>query len=130
MERRSYRLGRRQPSVERTHAAILAAARDLLAGHPVGEVSVGQVARQAGVSRITVYNRFGSKAGLIEALADSSSPPTADARQLEPREALRRRLAEASDRWSADPGLHRNLAVAPTPGEAERDRHLAERLAA
>jgi AcrR family transcriptional regulator len=129
MARRGYHLGRRQPSVDRTRASILAAARGLLGSRPVHDVSIAEIARQAAVSRITVYNRFGSRAGLLDALARPAPPgPLAEA-QLEPREALHRRLAEACARWSQDPGLHRNLPPSPDAGEPERDRSLVERLA-
>ena len=67
MSPRKYDLGRRQAAVERNRGAMLSAARDLLiaGGHP--GVSVGAVAARAGVSRLTVYNRFGSKARLLRA---------------------------------------------------------------
>src|SRR4029077_16925037 len=69
MSSRSYRLGRRQAAVDRTRAAILPAARDLLAsGEPT--LSAAAVAQRAGVSRITVYNRFGSKGGLLRQPAE------------------------------------------------------------
>ncbi|HEX2648269.1 MAG TPA: TetR family transcriptional regulator, partial [Candidatus Dormibacteraeota bacterium] len=64
MAQRSYRLGRRQASVDRTAASILVAARELVAGG--SRASVGEIARRAGVSRITVYNRFGSRARVLE----------------------------------------------------------------
>ncbi len=134
MASRNYRLGRRQESVNRTRAAILAAARDLLAS---GEqaISAGEVARRAGVSRLTIYNRFGSMTGLLRELAAGvqrrrSAGPAPPAR--DPREQLRQRIAESCLAWSTDPALFRRLpAVAgshpETPGD---DRAIAERLAA
>src|SRR5579864_3871770 len=130
MDRRRYRLGRRQPSVDRTYASIVAAARALLAARPLDEVSVGEIARRAGVSRITVYNRFGSRKSLLEAVARPALASPSDEPQLEPGAALQRRLAEACARWSTDTALHRNLPAAPQPGETEHDRARAERLAA
>jgi AcrR family transcriptional regulator len=68
---RPYRLGQRQTAVERTRARIVAAARALLAA-PEGFAgfTVDTVAAKAGVARMTVYNQFGSKTGLLEALFD------------------------------------------------------------
>jgi AcrR family transcriptional regulator len=123
-------LGKRQPGIDRTHASIVAAARALLAGRPFQDVSVGEVARQAGVSRITVYNRFGSKAGLLRALARPAAPRPAAGADLDPGEALHRHLAETCARWSLDPALHRNLPPMQGSGETEQERGLAERLAA
>jgi AcrR family transcriptional regulator len=71
MAARRYRLGQRQATAEQTRARIVTAARDLLAA-PEGfsGFTVDAVAGQAGVARMTVYNQFGSKRGLLEALFD------------------------------------------------------------
>lgn len=126
MPERSYRLGRRQAAVDRTARSILAAARELVAAGSVA--SVGEIARHAGVSRITVYNRFGSRAGVIQALAPHPEIPI----ELDgdPRELLRRRLSEACTRWSTDPALFRHLPPDPERGGSPSNRDLAERLAA
>src|SRR2546425_9555704 len=113
MGRRVSRLGRRQPSVDLTPNSILAAARELVAQAPASQASVGAVARRAGVSRLTVYNRFGSRAGLLEALA-----PPHERRELgetDPREALRRHIQSACATWAGHPAPHRHLPHAPTP---------------
>jgi AcrR family transcriptional regulator len=122
----SYRLGRRQASVDRTAGSILAAARELVASGSAA--SVGEIARRAGVSRITVYNRFGSRAAVIQALAPHEDKPI----ELDgdPRELLRRRLAEACSRWSTDPSLFRHLPPGISAGGSAPNRELAERLAA
>jgi AcrR family transcriptional regulator len=130
---RTYTLGRRQEAVDRTRRAILAAARDLVAS---GEatLSAGAVARRAGVSRITVYNQFGSKAGLLRELAtgargrpDGEAPEPADTRDQ-----LRKRITDSCTSWLSDPALFRRLHQI---GDLEiempnADRALAERLAA
>ncbi|HEY8797223.1 MAG TPA: helix-turn-helix domain-containing protein [Candidatus Dormibacteraeota bacterium] len=130
---RNYTLGRRQGAVDRTRLAILAAARELVAsGEP--ELSTGAVARRAGVSRITVYNQFGSKAGLLRELAvGARSPQGAQAAEpAEPRDQLRKRITDSCAMWSSDPALFRRLPQisnqeVESPNE---DRALAERLAA
>jgi AcrR family transcriptional regulator len=130
---RNYQLGRRQGAVDRTRLAILAAARELVASGE-GRLSPGAVAERAGVSRITVYNQFGSKAGLLRELAAGAHDrPAADAgpaRDL--REELRRRIADSTSLWASNPALFRRL---PRMGDfeplrAHDDRTLAERLAA
>ncbi|HEY1421495.1 MAG TPA: helix-turn-helix domain-containing protein [Candidatus Dormibacteraeota bacterium] len=129
MTGRPYRLGRRQPAVDRTRATILAAARELVVSTPSAQVSIGAVARLAAVSRITVYNQFGSKQGLLDALG-SRPPELPGEMSTEPVEALRRRVERSCAAWATNPGLHRNLPPAVRPAEIEHDRLLAERLAA
>jgi AcrR family transcriptional regulator len=72
MSPRPYRLGQRQAVTEKTRTRILIAARELLlASDGFSGFSIDAVARQADVARMTVYNQFGSKIGLLEALSDS-----------------------------------------------------------
>jgi AcrR family transcriptional regulator len=135
MEPRSYRLGRRQVAVDRTRATILSTARELLATGNGPSISVGAVARQAGVSRLTIYNRFGSRAGLLQAVLDNArpNPPSPNSEEIgDPRARLRQRIAESCARWASDPSLFRRL---PEVGLVENqpldgDRALAEELAA
>ena len=69
--RRSYNPVERQRSVDEGRERILAAARDLLEDTDAEGFSIDAVARRAGVARMTIYNQFESKAGLLEALFDS-----------------------------------------------------------
>jgi len=69
--RRSYNPVERHRSVEAGRERILAAARDLLEDDAAEGFSIDAVARRAGVARMTIYNQFESKAGLLEALFDS-----------------------------------------------------------
>ena len=71
VKRRSYTAVERQRSVESGRERIVAAARDLLEAEEAEGFSIDAVARRAGVARMTVYNQFESKAGLLEALFDS-----------------------------------------------------------
>ena len=130
MSLREYRLGRRQAAVDRTRAAILLAARQLVAEAGL-EARVGKVAERAGVSRITVYNQFGSKAGLLEALtAEAVRPPGGPAPVPgDPTDDLKRWIADACHGWAADPRLYRQLQGRPASSD-EAGRELAERLAA
>jgi AcrR family transcriptional regulator len=147
MTARGYQPGRRQADADRTRYRILAAARELVTD--LGpESSVREVAQRAGVSRITVYNQFRSKAGLLEALAaEAGRPPSGAALEetaADPLEELKLRIERASAAWAADPRLHRQLdgralgtaGVALGAGgvanreRSEADHTLAERLAA
>jgi AcrR family transcriptional regulator len=130
---RPYRLGRRKDAVDRTRSTILAAARDLVT--ELGpDSSIGRVAERADVSRITVYNQFGSKARLLEALTESRSTPATPVAEHDPngRAQLRSRIDQACATWAADPDLYRRLRGQGSwaDEDSELDRTLAERLAA
>src|ERR1700680_2277063 len=133
MSQRGYSLGRRQADVDRTRAAILSAARQLVAEFGP-DSSLRSVAERAGVSRITVYNQFGSKARLLEALRAEIGPGPGGAPESgsDPSDDLRSRVMEACVAWAADPRLHRQLQGHPRRQgeESDLDRSLAERLAA
>jgi len=71
MSPRPYNSPRRRESAEATRGRIVAAAYALLAEPGgVSAFTVEAVARRAGVARMTVYNQFGSKAAVLEALFD------------------------------------------------------------
>jgi len=70
MSPRAYRLGLREATVEATRTRILEAACQLLASGGFGAFTIDTVAHAADVSRMTVYNQFGSKTGLLEAIFD------------------------------------------------------------
>jgi len=128
---RSYRLGRREASVDGTAAAILNAARGLVSEGPASGVTLGAIARRAGVSRITIYNRFGSKAGVLRAIVPTprsaaGQPPDG----TDPHDAVRQWLLEACAGWAADPSLYRHLPNTSESGDRELEHRLAERLAA
>lgn len=59
----------RERSRRALHDALLDAARDLAVAHGWPAVRMLDVAHAAGVSRQTVYNEFGGKTGLAQALA-------------------------------------------------------------
>src|SRR5262249_20338293 len=109
MSPRPYRLGQRQTAGEQTRARIVAAARELLAA-PGGfsGFTVDAVAAEAGVARRTVYNQFGSKMGLLEALFDELAARGLVARlraafvRPEPREALDELIAAFGGFWHSD----------------------------
>jgi AcrR family transcriptional regulator len=63
------RAGRGVPDDTRTR--IVSAARELLVGDDFRDFTLEAVANRAAVTRVTVYNQFGSRLGLVEAVFDS-----------------------------------------------------------
>ncbi len=125
MTSRPYRLGRRRAAIDQTGRSIVAAARELVSQKPSSGVTVAEIARRAGVSRVTVYNRFGSREGVLRALAPA--PPSPSPSHGDPIHALRDFLEHSSSAWAANPALLRHLPIAAeAPGEV---RELAARLA-
>ena len=115
MTSRPYRLGRRQAAVDRTRARILRAARALLVSRGSAEFTIEAVARGARVTRVTVYQRFGSRSKLLEALFDDLARrggmwDLADAfRQPDPDAALARFVTTFARFWTAHRPIHRRL---------------------
>jgi AcrR family transcriptional regulator len=71
MSPRPYHSEQRRQAAEATRERIVAAAHSLLADPAgVSAFTVEAVAGRAGVARMTVYNQFGSKAAVLEALFD------------------------------------------------------------
>jgi AcrR family transcriptional regulator len=107
---------RRRESTEETRSRIIAAARDVLAARQgTGTFSVEEVARRAGVARMTVYYQFGSLGGLLEALCDSLASAggmdrLADAfRITDPKEAIDRFISVFTGFWDSDRSVLRGL---------------------
>lgn len=72
---------------------LLDAAADLLAAHGFHGLRMIEVASRAGVSRQTVYNEFGNKEGLVQAVAAH--------RTLEYLDGVTTRLQQDPDPWQA-----------------------------
>lgn len=62
---------RRTKPRARTRERVVAAVRELLAEGAFHESTVEQVATRAGVSRASLYQHFGSRLGLVDALCDT-----------------------------------------------------------
>ena len=112
--------------MEATRTRVLAAARELILGeNALSGFSMEAVARQAGVTRMTVYGRFISKRGLLEALFDEmglrgglrETLPAAFA-QPDAVDALRSYVEAFCRFWEKDRALNRRLrAFAALDGE-------------
>jgi AcrR family transcriptional regulator len=107
-KRRSYRSDVRAAAVDETRARIVAASHRLLrGGKDLPAFSIDAVARAAGVTRLTVYNQFESRRGLLEAVFDDMALrgglfelPSVMA-EADPLRALRRVVAVFCHFWAA-----------------------------
>jgi AcrR family transcriptional regulator len=71
MSSRSYTSPKREATAARTRQKLVRSAVGLLKSpDSLKKLSLESVAREAGVSRLTVYNQFGSRKGLLEAVFD------------------------------------------------------------
>jgi AcrR family transcriptional regulator len=137
MSPRPYKSARRVVTTERTRARLLKAATAMLAA-PDG-ISLGAVAKKARVTRLTVYNQFGSRRALLEAVFDDMAERGGLHRIREvmakpdPHAALAQIVAIFCDFWSVHRGalwrLHAAGATDPEFEESlrarnERRRHL------
>jgi AcrR family transcriptional regulator len=68
MGKRTYQQRQRAHTAEATRQRILEAARACLTTTPLLAVSLERIAQRAGVARRTIYQVFGSRVGLFEAL--------------------------------------------------------------
>lgn len=113
---RGYKLGKRKPSIEKTRARILAAARKLLADEAgPAELSMEAVARAADVSRLTIYYQFESRRGLLEAIYDYMAN-RGNMRQVvsifqepDPDKALEKMVKTFVEFWASDPVVIRRV---------------------
>lgn len=111
---------------------VLEAARELLDDGGSEPFSLDAVARRAGVARMTVYNRFGSKAGLLEALFDSIAKTGEFARmadvfrETDPVATLDAFVALFGRFWTAKRGAHKKLSAAAA-SDPELDAAIAAR---
>jgi AcrR family transcriptional regulator len=68
MSRRPYELKQRRADMDATRSRIIVAAERVLIGSDA--FTLEAVAREAGVARVTVYDRFGGREALVEAISD------------------------------------------------------------
>jgi AcrR family transcriptional regulator len=116
---------RRRADAERSIARIMDAAVDALASDP--EVSMAEIARQAGVVRATIYVHFPTRESLIEAVTDraisevGAAVAAAEPEWGEPVDALRRVVATT---WEKLGRYHPLVAINTQLPQAElRRRH-------
>ena len=135
MSPRPYRSPRRRVAAKRTRARLLKAARAMLAA-PDG-ISLDAVAKKAGVTRLTVYNQFGSRRALLEAVFDDMAERGGLHRireamaKTDPQVALQQIVLIFCDFWSVHRGalwrLHAASATDPEFEESLRARNQRRR---
>ena len=135
MSPRPYRSSRRRVAAKRTRARLLKAARAMLAA-PDG-ISLDAVAKKAGVTRLTVYNQFGSRRALLEAVFDDMAERGGLHRireamaKTDPQAALQQIVSIFCDFWSVHRGalwrLHATSATDPEFEESLRARNQRRR---
>jgi AcrR family transcriptional regulator len=110
---------RRSAAAERTRQAIVSAVHRLLEAPEPGRLTLDEVARSAGTTRATVYNRFGSRRALLTAaFADQGRLVRYDrviaaTALADPRGALEATLREVCRAWEARrTAIQRVLALA------------------
>jgi AcrR family transcriptional regulator len=103
------------------------AVRRLLEEGTFHEASVAEIAQFAGVSRATLYQHFGSRVGLVDAICGSiSENPSMAAIQAapdlaDPRDAATQMIGQGVRFWDSEESLHRHLY-----GLAEIDESAAD----
>jgi len=134
MPERTYSSPARDAAAAETRANVLAAAERLLRKAPdPGKVSLEAVAKAAGVTRLTVYNQFGSRRGLLEAVFDEIAREgglhrlAAAMAMPDPRMALDRVVDVFCEFWAHNQALGALHAAAA--GDSEFAAALAERNA-
>lgn len=81
---RAYHSPQRDEQVNATRRAILGAAEDLFAERGYVAITMGQIARQAGVSVATVYLYFPGKSAIVAAMANAlTASPDLSVEQVE-----------------------------------------------
>src|SRR5882724_8192331 len=128
--RREYHSDKRESDAAKTRARIVsAAAKHLRSAKGIKGLSLESVAKEAGVTRLTVYKQFGSRRGLLEAVFDDVARrgglhriPDAMA-EPDPRVAVKRLVSIFCEFWYfnskmlgqiigasvVDPGLERGI---------------------
>jgi AcrR family transcriptional regulator len=123
-------------AAEKRDRVVEAAAKSLRGDASIARFSLDDVAKAAGVTRLTVYNQFGSRRGLLEAVFDDIARQgglhrLGDAMAMpDPCAALDRVVEIFCAFWSRDPAvgrLHEAMATDPEFGEALIDRNERRR---
>lgn len=127
---RPYSTEKRDAKAAETRARLVAAALVILRDAGGHALSLDAVAKAAGVTRLTVYNQFGSRSGLLEAAFDAVAAQgnltrLAEAMAIpEPRAALAQIVRIFCDFWKSHDGLGGIFAA------ASLDTELGKALAA
>jgi AcrR family transcriptional regulator len=105
---------------------ILGAARQVFSEKPYSSVSMGDIAREAGVTRGLLHHYFGSKPHLYRALLVSLAEIALPAGPSEPGLSLESLIASQVDAWLDFIAEHRELALTIGAGMHPEDPELQE----
>ena len=137
-QKRGYRSAVREEAASENRARVLAAAIELLGGPDSSATSMDAIAKSAGVTRLTVYNQFGSRGALLEEVFDELARRGGlvripEAMTMSDTHAALARLIEIfCDFWQSDPAVDRLNRTASMDDEfaaALAARHERRRLA-
>ena len=108
--------GLRAAGVARTRRNVVAAVRERLIEAGYHGIGLEQVAEDAGITRVTIYRQFGSKLGLLKAVADDLAERGQAAERLgaavalpDASTAFRSLVIELCRFWDTDPPLFRRM---------------------
>lgn len=138
MNPRPYQSPSRDAAASRTRDRIVASAAAILGrAKGIEEFSLEAVAKKAGVTRLTVYNQFGSRRALLEAVFDERAVRGGLHRLVEamatsdPHDALLQIIAIFCEFWTFDPGtlglLHAAGASDPDLAQSVGERNERRR---
>jgi len=138
MKRRRYQSSIRDAAASRTRERLVDAAAAVLGtAEGIGEFSLATVAKKAGVTRLTVYNQFGSRRALLEAVFDEIAVRGGLIRLgavmagSDPNAALSQTITIFCEFWSSGPGalrlLHASGASDPELAESVGERNERRR---
>ncbi|WP_280271877.1 TetR/AcrR family transcriptional regulator [Nocardia wallacei] len=123
------------PRKQRTIDALLQAAGEIFSDRPADEVTVDEIADRAGVAVGSIYNHFGSKAGLHAAVVervldvDRRFMDLAFTADRSPAEQIYAVAEQYLQFYLQYPEYFRMLAFPADPGRYSAGRELTERLA-
>ncbi|SFQ69495.1 DNA-binding transcriptional regulator, AcrR family [Amycolatopsis arida] len=123
------------PRKERTLNKLLRAAEEIFGERSADEVTVEEIAERAGVAVGSIYNHFGSKAGLHAAVVERALEVDRDymdrayLSDAGPLETIYAAADEYLAFYLAYPDYFRMLAFPNSPGQYQAGHELAERLA-
>lgn len=124
------------PRARRTNDLLVAAAERLFLDRSLEDVTVEEIAAEAGVATGSIYNHFGSKAGLHAAVVqraievDREHMDLAYIDERTPADQIRAAAAEYLRFALEQPALFRMLASPPDPGSYPAGQRTADELAA
>lgn len=138
--KRPYSLGKRLEQSAHKRARILAAARAQLESNGFRNLTLDGLARESGVTRQTIHNLFGTRAGLLEALFDQLAMAGGMSRmaevmqQRDPMALVPAFVKVFTDFWSKDRlfirRIHGVAAIDPELGAAVEARNRRRQMAA